>query len=109
MPTVKTIIGDKTKTQTFCDISKLGDQADEAAQKKDMKKVEELNQKMEELVTKIGPEYAAFMKRASGYGSKFTRGSEDRFNAPGVRQVVSEVATGFVRSRRLPDFAAMDP
>jgi hypothetical protein len=58
---VKTISGDKTRTQTFCDISKLGDQADEAAQKKDMKKVEELNQKMQELVTKLGPEYAAFM------------------------------------------------
>jgi len=58
---VKIIGADKVKTQTFCDISKLGDQADEAAQKKDMKKVEELNQKMEALVTKLGPEYAAFM------------------------------------------------
>lgn len=58
---VKTISSDKTKTQTFCDISKIGDQADEAAQKKDMKKVEELNQKMEELATKLGPDYAAFM------------------------------------------------
>ena len=58
---VKIISGDKAKTQTFCDISKLGEQADEAAQKKDMKKVEELNQKMEGLVTKLGPEYTAFM------------------------------------------------
>jgi len=58
---VKTITADKVKTQIFCDISKLGDQADVATQKKDMKKVEELNQKMEELMTKLGPEYAAFM------------------------------------------------
>jgi hypothetical protein len=58
---VKIVSADKAKTQAFCDISKLGDQADEAAQKKDMKKVEELNQKMEGLAAKLGPEYAAFM------------------------------------------------
>jgi hypothetical protein len=58
---VKTISGDKAKTQTYCDIGKLGDQIEEAEQKKDMKKIDELNQKMEELATKLGPEYVALM------------------------------------------------
>ena len=58
---VKTISGDKAKTQFYCDIGKLGDQIESAEQKKDLKKIDELNQKMEELATKLGPEYVALM------------------------------------------------
>jgi flagellar motility protein MotE (MotC chaperone) len=58
---VKTISGDKAKTQTYCDIGKLGDQIEEAEQKKDLKKIDELNQKMDELATKLGPEYVALI------------------------------------------------
>ena len=58
---VKIIRDDKAKMQTYCDIAKLGDQADDAAQKKDEKKVDELNQKMEELAKKLGPEYNAML------------------------------------------------
>jgi peptidoglycan hydrolase CwlO-like protein len=58
---IKTISSDKGKNQTYCDIGKLGAQIDEAEQKKDMKRIDELNQKMEELATKLGPEYVALM------------------------------------------------
>jgi len=58
---IKTISSDKAKNQTYCDIGKLGAQIDEAEQKKDMKRIDELNQKMEELATKLGPEYVALM------------------------------------------------
>jgi len=58
---VKIISGDKAKTQTYCNIGKLGSQIEEAEQKKDMKKIDELNQKMKELATKLGPEYVALM------------------------------------------------
>jgi len=58
---VKTISGDKGKTQTYCDIGKLGDQIEDAEQKNDMKRIDELNQKMEELARKLGPEYVALM------------------------------------------------
>jgi flagellar motility protein MotE (MotC chaperone) len=58
---VKAISSDKAKTQTYCDIGKLGDQIEEAEQKKDMKKIDELNQKMNELATTLGPEYVALM------------------------------------------------
>ena len=54
---VKTISDDKAKTQTYCDIGKLGDQIQEADKKGDMRKIDELNSKMDELATKLGPDY----------------------------------------------------
>jgi len=59
---IKAISADKGKTQIFCDMGKLGEQIDAAEQKKDMKKIDELNQKMGELATKLGPEYASLME-----------------------------------------------
>jgi hypothetical protein len=61
--TVKTISGDKAKIQTYCDIGKLGSQIEDAEQKKDMNKIDELNKKMDEMATKLGPEYAALLTR----------------------------------------------
>jgi hypothetical protein len=58
---VKTISGDKAKTQTYCDIGKLGDQIEEAGKQNDMKKIDELNSKMQELATKLGPDYVELM------------------------------------------------
>jgi hypothetical protein len=51
------IKGDKAKTQTYCDMVKLGHQMAAA----DEKEADELNQKMGELEKKLGPEYAALM------------------------------------------------
>jgi flagellar motility protein MotE (MotC chaperone) len=58
---VKAISGDRVKMGTYCDIGKLGDQIQAAEQKNDMQKIDELNQKMNELATKLGPEYVALM------------------------------------------------
>jgi hypothetical protein len=58
---IKIISGDKAKTQTYCDIAKLDDQIDEADEKKDTKRADELYQKKNELTTKLGPEYVALM------------------------------------------------
>ena len=58
---LKIISGDKAKTHTYCDIVKLGDQIEEAEEKKDTKKTDELYQQMDELATKLGPEYVALM------------------------------------------------
>ena len=60
---VKTISGDMAKTQTYCDIGKLGSQIEDAEQKKDMNKIDELNKKMDEMTTKMGPEYVALLTR----------------------------------------------
>ena len=57
----KIIGGDKAKTQTFCDMGKLGDQMEQANARKDSKKVEELSLKADELGKQLGPEWAALM------------------------------------------------
>jgi peptidoglycan hydrolase CwlO-like protein len=46
---VKIISSDKAKTQTFCDIGKLGEQIEDANEKRDGKTADELSQKMKEL------------------------------------------------------------
>ena len=46
---VKIISSDKAKTRTFCDIGKLGEQIEEANEKRDRKTADELSQKMKEL------------------------------------------------------------
>jgi DNA repair ATPase RecN len=55
---VKIISGDKTKTQTYCEMTELNDQA---AQQQDGKRVEDLSQKINELQEKLGPEYVALV------------------------------------------------
>ncbi len=60
---IKIISGDKVKTQTYCDIGKLSSQVEDAEQKKDLNKIDELNKKMDELATKLGTEYVALMTR----------------------------------------------
>jgi len=53
------ISGDKDKSQAYCDSIKLGRQIDEDNQQG--KSTDELNQQMNELTEKLGPEYAALM------------------------------------------------
>ncbi len=51
------IKGDKAKTAEFCSLMKLQDESQAAADKKDDKKLEELDKKMEESAKKIGPDF----------------------------------------------------
>ena len=57
---VKMIIGDKAKSQIYCDVVKLGEQIEET-DPKDKKKADELYQQVDELATRLGPEYIALM------------------------------------------------
>ncbi len=57
---INIISGDKAKTRIYCDIAKLGAQIEQADQN-DAKKTDELYQRMDELGTKLGPEYVALM------------------------------------------------
>jgi ABC-type transporter Mla subunit MlaD len=59
---VKMISADKAKTQIYCDMAKLGEQVEQADQKKDTKKVEALSKQMDDMSAKLGPEYAALME-----------------------------------------------
>jgi len=59
---VTTIIsGDKAKTQTYCDMKKIGEQIDEASVNKDSKTVNELSQKIVTLEKTLGPKYLALI------------------------------------------------
>jgi hypothetical protein len=58
---IKIVSDDKAKTKIYCDIAKLGEQIEQAEQKKDEKKVDALVQQTEEMGKKIGPEYVALM------------------------------------------------
>jgi hypothetical protein len=58
---VEIISSDKTKIQTYCDMANLGDQIEQASQKKDTKKADELSQKVDELGKQLGPEYVTIM------------------------------------------------
>ena len=58
---LKIISGDKAKTQSYCDMTKLDEQIKQAKEKKDNKTVNELTQKLDLLEEKLGPEYVALM------------------------------------------------
>ena len=55
------ISGDKAKTQTYCQISNLGEQMHQALKEKDKKKFEELRQRIDEAEKQLGPEYLALL------------------------------------------------
>ena len=59
---VTIISGDKAKTQTYCDIQKLGEQMAQAHEKRNLKLVEELLQKIDTMEKTLGPEYAALVE-----------------------------------------------
>jgi hypothetical protein len=48
---------DKTKNAEFCDLMKLEADSQAAADKKDDKKLEELDKKMEDAAKKLGPDF----------------------------------------------------
>ena len=73
---VKMISADKTKAQTYCDMNKLGEQIDQADQKKDTKKVDELSKKMDDMSQKLGPEYVALMDGMQGLDPNSKQGQE---------------------------------
>jgi len=51
------IKADKAKLDAYCQIVKLGDAMQAAAQKKDQKKMEDLNKQADALSQKVGPDY----------------------------------------------------
>jgi hypothetical protein len=60
---VTIISGDKAKTQTYCEIQNLGEQMERAYEKRNLKLVDELLQKIDALGETLGPEYVALMDR----------------------------------------------
>jgi len=59
---VSIISGDRAKTQTYCQVLDLSDELDQVDRHQDRKKAEDLSQKIDELQTKLGPEYLALLE-----------------------------------------------
>jgi hypothetical protein len=59
---VTIISGDKAKIQTYCDIQKLGEQMERAYEKRNLKLLDELLQKIDALEKTLGPEYVALIE-----------------------------------------------
>ena len=72
---VKMIIGDKAKSQIYCDVVKLGEQIEET-DPKDKKKADKLYQQVDELTTKLGPEYIALMNELQDMDPDSENGKE---------------------------------
>ena len=70
------IAGDKTKTRTYCQVLDLSDELDQVDQQKDRKKAEDLSQKINELQTKLGPEYLALLE-ATKYVDPNSKGGQE--------------------------------
>jgi len=58
---VAMIKADKAKVQIYCDMNKIGEQLDQADQKKDQKKVDELSKQLDDMSQKLGPDYVALV------------------------------------------------
>jgi hypothetical protein len=58
---VNQIKGDKAKLDIYCQMNKLGDQAQAAAEKKDQKKMDDVNKQVDALGQKLGPDYQKLM------------------------------------------------
>ena len=58
---VQAISADKGKVAKYCELGKLGDQIEQAEQKKDNKTVETLSKKADELMGQLGPDYVSLM------------------------------------------------
>jgi hypothetical protein len=59
---VSIIVGDKAKTQAYCQVLDLSDELDQVDRHKDRKKAEDLSQKIDELQKELGPEYLALLE-----------------------------------------------
>jgi hypothetical protein len=62
---VDTIKADKAKLGQFCDVMKLDEQAGQASEKSDQKKVDEISKQQEEISKKISPDFDKVMSGLS--------------------------------------------
>ena len=75
---VTIIIGDKAKTQTYCDILKLSQQIAQAYEKNDRSMVDELSQKIDTLEKTLGPEFLALVDGLQDIDAESEVGQEIR-------------------------------
>jgi len=73
---VRIISGDQAKSKLCCDLVKLNDQAMDADEKNDTKKIDQLNKQIEALEPKLGVEYSNLMERLQQIDPSSKEGQE---------------------------------
>jgi len=73
---VQSISADKAKTQKYCDLAKLGEEMDQAEQKKDQKKLDALEKQAEALMAQLGPDYGKLMEGMPSVNAESKEGKE---------------------------------
>ena len=73
---VEIISGDPAKTKLYCDLAKLNDQAADAEERNDTKKLEELNKQIEASEPKLGVEYMDLEERLQQIDASSKEGQE---------------------------------
>jgi hypothetical protein len=58
---VQLITSDKAKTKAYCDLAKLEQEITKLDEKKDAKKIADLNKQLDAIGQKLGPEYGKLM------------------------------------------------
>jgi hypothetical protein len=77
---VQIISADKAKVKVYCDIGKLQEDAQKLDEKKDAKKLADLDKQIEALAKKLGPEYAKLMQAMQNIDPNSAEG-KDLFGA----------------------------
>jgi hypothetical protein len=73
---VQIISGDQAKSKLYCDLAKLNDQAMDADEKNDTKKIDQLNKQIEALEPKLGAEYMNLMEHLQQMDPSSKEGQE---------------------------------
>jgi hypothetical protein len=73
----------------------LANQFQEAEQKNDTKKTDDLSQRMDELVAELGPEYTALNEGLEDIDPNSKDSTDISFDPRGARQVVCEIEISF--------------
>jgi hypothetical protein len=71
---VQIIGSDKAKTAIYCSLAKLGEEAGQAEQKQDRKKLEEVNKQAAAMGQNLGPEYGKLIAGLASIDPKSNEG-----------------------------------
>ena len=96
---VKMITSDKAKSQAYCDMTKIGDEMEQAQQKHDDKTADALAQKADDLAGKLGTRMGCADDRPKKRGREFQRRPGHRRDAAVARQDLREIAGRFIVPR----------
>jgi hypothetical protein len=73
---VQIVSADKAKLKVYCDMSKLQEEAQKLDEKKDAKKLADIDKKLEAMGKKLGPEYVKLMQGLQSIDPNSAEGKE---------------------------------